>query len=52
MINFDNHYIKEIHYDGHNIKRAYGCGGNLVWEKEFTGKFRAKYSDGRTHESL
>lgn len=31
MINYNNHNITEMHYNGHKIKYAYGCDGSLVF---------------------
>ena len=33
MINFDNHNITGMSYNGHMIRKAYGCDGNLVWSR-------------------
>lgn len=53
MIQFNSqNTFKEIHYDGHDIKYAYGgCSGDLVWEKEpqpFGGKFKLTLNDSST----
>ena len=52
MISYNNHSdIKQISYNNYDIKKVYGCGGNLVWEKEpqpFDGKWLATYSDSHT----
>ena len=34
MINFDSHNINKIYYNGHEIKAAYGCNGELVFGEE------------------
>lgn len=34
MINFNNNDIKEMHYSGYTIVRAYGCNGELVFGEE------------------
>ena len=49
MINFDNNDIKEMHYSGYTIVRAYGCNGELVYGEEPpapTIKFYATFDDG------
>lgn len=37
MINFNNHNITEIHYNGHRIRRAIGCDGHVVWKYQKSG---------------
>lgn len=44
MINFNNHNIKEIHYDNHTIKKVYGCDGKLVWENNPCGNYMLSYN--------
>lgn len=49
MIQFNSqNTFKEIHYDGHDIKYAYGgCSGDLVWEKSSptpSYKLKAEYN--------
>jgi len=34
MINYNNNDIKEMHYSGYTIIRAYGCNGELVFGEE------------------
>lgn len=52
MIQFNSqNTFKEIHYDGHDIKYAYGgCSGDLVWEKQsptptFDGRYKLTLDD-------
>ena len=60
MINYNNHNITALTYNGHSIKYVYGCGGNLVWggepqpqpmpEGEWKVKF--EYNNGDTRYIL
>ena len=46
MINFDNHNITSMSYNGHMIRKAYGCDARLIWQRGFGGKYRLTYLDG------
>lgn len=46
-MNYNNHNITAITYNGHTIKKVYSCNGELVFGEESTGiKMEYQYSNG------
>ena len=60
MINYNNHKISAITYNGYSIKKVYGCDGKLVFEGEPTPqpmpegdwKVKFEYANGNTRYIL